>query len=217
MALDVKDVEKKMLDLEEAKAGINLERQYLTFQIGPEEYGVNILSVKEIIVFSPLTRIPMVPEYILGVMNVRGNVVPVVDLAPRFGMLSGDITKLSCIVIVEVGEGDDVSDIGIVVDSVEDVLDISQEQIEGAPGFGAKLRADYISGIGKLGERFVILLNINRVLDLDELSQFEKYRRSANLERIIARKKKELTDSKELRNESGENVQKGLVETGVHD
>jgi purine-binding chemotaxis protein CheW len=191
MTIQTDELEKTILDFEKAKAGMNLERQYLTFQIGPEEYGINILSVKEIIVYSSLTKIPMVPEYILGVMNVRGNVVPVVDLAPRFGMLSAEFTKLTCIVIVEIGEGEDVSDVGIVVDSVEDVLDISEDQIEGAPGFGAKLRADFIAGIGKIGERFVILLNINRVLDLDELSHFDRYKRSVHLERMISKKEHE--------------------------
>ncbi|MDH4201132.1 MAG: chemotaxis protein CheW [Spirochaetia bacterium] len=165
-----------------------MERQFLTFQIGPEEYGINILNVKEIIGFSSLTKIPLVPEYILGVMNVRGNVVPVIDLAPRFGMLTSDKTKLTCIVIVEIEGEDEANNIGIIVDSVEDVLDISENQVESAPGFGAKLRSDYISGIGKLGERFVILLQINRVLDLAELSRFDLYKRSVHVDRAIAKR-----------------------------
>lgn len=187
--MDAETLEKTITDLEEAKAsGFDMERQFLTFQIGPEEYGINILNVKEIIGYSVLTKIPMVPEYILGVMNVRGNVVPVVDLAPRFGMLSSDMSKLTCIIIVEIEEEDEISNVGIIVDSVEDVLDISEERVESAPGFGAKLRADYISGIANLGERFVILLQIERVLDMDELSRFDLYKRSAHIERALAKR-----------------------------
>ena len=188
MATETDFIQKTMMDLEEAKSGINMDRQFLTFQMGPEEYGINILNVKEIIGYSQVTKIPMVPEYVLGVMNVRGNVVPVVDLAPRFGSLTSPITKLTCIVIVEIEEGEDVTDIGILVDSVEDVVDISKEDVESAPGFGAKLRADFISGIGKIGDRFVILLNIDRVLDLNELSKFDQYKRSIHVERALAKK-----------------------------
>jgi purine-binding chemotaxis protein CheW len=139
----------------------------------------------------------MVPEYILGVMNVRGNVVPVVDLAPRFGMLTSQVTKLTCIVIVEIEEGEEVHSIGILVDSVEDVMDISADDVESAPGFGAKLRADFISGIGKIGERFVILLNINKVLDIAELSRFDQYKRSIHIERALLKKEhqKKIADS----------------------
>jgi purine-binding chemotaxis protein CheW len=197
MAEETELLQKTMMDLEEAKAGLNIERQFLTFQMGPEEYGINILNVKEIIGYSPVTKIPMVPEYILGVMNVRGNVVPVVDLAPRFGTIASPISKLTCIVIVEIEEGEDVIDIGILVDSVEDVVDISEEDVESAPGFGAKLRADFISGIGKIGERFVILLNINRVLDINELARFDQYKRSIHVERALAKRedKKHMTES----------------------
>jgi|GEM_PF-116215 len=188
MSNETEFLQKTMTDLEEARSGLNLERQFLTFQMGPEEYGINILNVKEIIGYSQVTKIPMVPEYILGVMNVRGNVVPVVDLAPRFGTIASPVTKLTCIVIVEIEEGEEVSDIGILVDSVEDVVDIASDDVESAPGFGAKLRADFISGIGKIGDRFVILLNINRVLDLNELSRFDQYRRSIHVERALAKK-----------------------------
>lgn len=187
MTVDTDLLQKTMMDLEEAKSGTNMERQFLTFQMGPEEYGINILNVKEIIGYSQVTKIPMVPEYILGVMNVRGNVVPVVDLAPRFGSIASPVTKLTCIVIVEIEEGEDISDIGILVDSVEDVVDISEDKVESAPGFGAKLRADFISGIGKIGERFVILLDITRVLDINELSRFDQYKRSIHVERALAK------------------------------
>ncbi|MDH4263273.1 MAG: chemotaxis protein CheW [Spirochaetia bacterium] len=197
MATETEFLEKTMMDLEEAKSGTNMDRQFLTFQMGPEEYGINILNVKEIIGYSQVTKIPMVPEYILGVMNVRGNVVPVVDLAPRFGSLTSPVTKLTCIVIVEIEEGEDVTDVGILVDSVEDVVDISKEDVESAPGFGAKLRADFISGIGKIGDRFVILLNIDRVLDLNELSRFDQYKRSIHIERALA-KKESLKNNEDL-------------------
>ncbi|MES0489802.1 MAG: chemotaxis protein CheW [Leptospirales bacterium] len=148
------------------------EEQYLTFQLGTEELGVSILSVKEIISFINITRVPMVPGYILGVINVRGNVVPVIDLGPRFGKKKSPITGLTCIIIVEIDDSESKHDIGIVVDSVEDVIDITEENMEAAPSFGANIRADYVAGIGKIGSRFIKLLHIDNVLDIGELSEF---------------------------------------------
>lgn len=156
------------------KAAGGEEKQYLTFQLGTEELGINILKIKEIISYSPVTRIPMSPKYILGVMNVRGNVVPVVDLGPRFGRLSSDISRLTCIIIVEIGSDEDsANDIGIVVDSVEDVIGINANQIEPPPSFGSKIPVDYIYGMGKVDERFIMLLNIENVLDVNDLADFE--------------------------------------------
>lgn len=159
----------------ELAAGIvSDEKQYLTFQLGNEELGINILNIKEIISYSPVTRIPMSPGYILGVMNVRGNVVPVVDLGPRFGRASSDISRLTCIIIVEVGADEDsATDIGIVVDSVEDVIGINPDKIEPPPSFGSKIPADYIYGMGKVAERFIMLLNIENVLEVNDLADFE--------------------------------------------
>lgn len=145
-------------------------RQYLTFTLGGEMFAVETLSVKEIIEFGQITTVPMMPPSIRGVINLRGAVVPVVDLACRFGRRSTDLTRRTCIVIVEVeGEGER-QDIGVIVDAVSEVLEIQASQIEPAPAFGARIRTDFIHGMGKLDGKFVIILNVNKVLSLDDLA-----------------------------------------------
>jgi len=196
MSAETETLEEKLENLEELKRNASVdERQFLTFQIGTEEFGVNILNIKEIITYTSMTRIPLVPEYIMGVMNVRGNVVPVLNLSPRFNMLTNENTRLTCIIIIELEEDDEIHEVGVRVDAVEDVISIRDNAIESAPDFGAKIRADFISGIGKVGERFVLLLNIESVLNLEELSRFDQYRRSVYLERAM--KKKEAEKMKE--------------------
>jgi len=146
------------------------QQQYLTFVLGGEMFAIGILCVKEIIEYGHLTVVPMMPECIRGVINLRGAVVPVVDLACRFGRRSTDLTRRTCIVIVEVeGEGER-QDIGVIVDAVSEVLEIQGSQIEPAPAFGARIRTDFIHGMGKLDGKFVIILNVNKVLSLDDLA-----------------------------------------------
>ncbi len=145
-------------------------RQYLTFLLGGEMYAVGILHVKEIIEFGNLTVVPMMPPFIRGVINLRGAVVPVIDLAARFGGKPGVPGRRTCIVIVEVTEGDAGHDIGIMVDAVSEVLEIPDSDIEPPPAFGAKIRADFIQGMGKVGPKFVILLAIDRVLSVEEIA-----------------------------------------------
>ncbi len=149
--------------------------QYLTFTLGGEMFAVGILCVKEIIEYGSLTEIPMMPAFIRGVINLRGAVVPVIDLAARFGGRPTEIGKRTCIVIVEIsdaGTADDVTrhDIGIIVDAVSEVLDIPAGEIEPPPTFGARIRSDFIFGMGKVAGKFVILLNIDRVLSVDEIA-----------------------------------------------
>ncbi len=144
--------------------------QYLTFQLSGEMYAVGILNVKEIIEYGQLTEIPMMPAFIRGVINLRGAVVPVVDLAARFGHTQSEIGKRTCIVIVEVRQEDSRHDLGIMVDAVSEVLEIPGSEIEPAPSFGAKIRADFIAGMGKVAGKFVILLDIQRVLSVDEMA-----------------------------------------------
>jgi purine-binding chemotaxis protein CheW len=149
------------------------EKQYLTFMLGGEMFSINILRIKEIIWYANLTEVPMMPACIRGVINLRGAVVPVMDLSSRFGKPSTPVTKSTCIVIVEVdapGEGDHQS-MGVVVDSVQAVLEIAASDIEPAPSFGARIRADFIEGIGKVNGKFVILLNVNNVLSTEEIGQ----------------------------------------------
>ena len=145
--------------------------QYLTFQLGGEMFAVGILNVKEIIEYGHLTEIPMMPAFIRGVINLRGAVVPVIDLAARFGGKTTEVSRRTCIVILEVADQDFRSDIGIMVDAVSEVLEIPASEIEPPPSFGAKIRADFIFGMGKVSGKFVIILNINNVLSVEEISR----------------------------------------------
>ena len=144
--------------------------QYLTFLLSGEMYAVGILNVKEIIEYGNLTEIPMMPAFIRGVINLRGAVVPVVDLSARFGHTQSEAGKRTCIVIVEVRQADNRHDLGIMVDAVSEVLEIPGSEIEPPPSFGAKIRADFIAGMGKVAGKFVILLDIQRVLSVDEMA-----------------------------------------------
>ena len=142
--------------------------QYLTFVLGGELFAIGILFVKEIIEYSNLTEVPMMPAAVRGVINLRGAVVPVTDLLIRFGKNSSAVTKRTCIVIVEVmGQGER-QDVGVVVDSVDSVLDIPASEIEPPPSFGAGIRTDFIRGMGKVNGKFVILLNVNHVLAVED-------------------------------------------------
>lgn len=146
------------------------EEQYLTFLLGGEMFAIGILGIKEIIEYGSLTTVPMMPSFIRGVINLRGAVVPVVDLSARFGRTASEITRRSCIVIIEAGTDDEKQDVGVVVDSVSEVLEIPASEIEPAPSFGSKIRAEFISGMGKVGGKFVIILDANRVLSVDEMA-----------------------------------------------
>lgn len=144
--------------------------QYLTFSLRNEMFGIGILSIKEILEYGRLTTVPMTPDFIRGVINLRGAVVPVVDLAARFNGKVSDITKRSCIVIIEVATEGGKLDIGVVVDAVSAVLEIPDTEIEPPPAFGAKVKTDFIRGMGKVEGSFVILLDVDRILSVDELT-----------------------------------------------
>lgn len=146
------------------------QAQYLTFVLGGEMFAIGILCVKEIIEYGNLTVVPMMPECVRGVINLRGAVVPVVDLACRFGRSASEVTRRTCIVIVEVDAEGQRQDVGVIVDAVSEVLDIRRDQIEPPPAFGARIRTDFIQGMGKVEGNFVIVLNANRVLSLDDLA-----------------------------------------------
>ena len=146
-------------------------QQYLVFKAGDEQFAVAISSIKEIIEYREVSSVPMMADYLRGVINLRGRVVPVIDLLVRFGRNSTEVSRRTCIVIMEVEYNDEKQDLGIVVDAVTAVLDIADSDIEPPPSFGAKLRSDFISGMGKIGEQFVIILNIAHVLSVEELSE----------------------------------------------
>ena len=144
--------------------------QFLTFMLGGEIFAIGILSVKEIIEYGGVTEVPMMPPCVRGVINLRGAVVPVMDLSARFGKPTTALTKRTCTVIVELDVGGGRQVVGVVVDAVNAVLDIPAAQIEPAPSFGARIRTDFIAGMGKVDGRFVILLSVDNVFSIDEVS-----------------------------------------------
>ena len=147
--------------------------QYLTFMLGGEVFAIGILRIKEIIEWGEITDVPMMPEFIRGVINLRGRVVPVVDLAARFGRGVTEVARRTCIVIVETLAEDATEghqDIGIMVDAVNEVVEIAATDIEPAPSFGARIRPEFISGMAKRKDRFIVVLDVSRVLSIDEMA-----------------------------------------------
>ena len=155
------------------KAMADREGKYLTFTLAEEDYGIGILKIKEIIGMMRITTVPQTPEFVRGVINLRGKVIPVIDLRLRFGMKEMDYTDRTCIVVVEIEGTSDTVMIGVVVDSVSEVLNIKGEEIEEAPTFGSKLNIDYILGMAKMEGGVKVLLDIDRVLKQDEVALLE--------------------------------------------
>ena len=143
-----------------AKAG-----KYLTFALGKEEYGIEILKVREIIGYMTITAVPQMPDYVKGIINLRGQVIPVVDLRSRFGMENKEITDQSCIIVVDIHQSDRSFFAGLVVDHVQEVLNIEDGNIDDAPQFGTDVNTDFLLGIGKAGSAIKLLLDIDRVLE----------------------------------------------------
>ena len=146
------------------------ESHYLTFMLRQEMFAIGILNIKEILEYGKLTSVPMMPAFIKGVINLRGSVVPVVDLSARFDNSPCHIGKRTCIVILEVTTEVGQQVIGVIVDAVSAVLDIPADNIEPAPAFGAQIRADFIEAMGKINDKFVIILNVANVLSVGELA-----------------------------------------------
>ncbi|NVM22050.1 MAG: purine-binding chemotaxis protein CheW [Desulfobacterales bacterium] len=149
------------------------EGKYLTFNMAEEEYGIGILKVKEIIGMMPITSVPRTPEFVKGVINLRGKVIPVIDLRLRFEIPSIDYTERTCIVVVEAERSSSQVQIGIVVDSVSEVLNIKANDIEETPTFGTKLDIEYILGMAKMEGGVKILLDIDKVLSGEETECLE--------------------------------------------
>ncbi len=159
---------------EAAGSGMDREGKYLTFSLGEEEYGIGILKVKEIIGMMRITPIPQTPEYVKGVINLRGKVIPVLDLRLRFGICAVAYTERTCIVVVDTASESERHHIGIVVDSVSEVINIRSADIEDTPAFGAEVDTEYILGMAKTGGGIKILLDIDRVLNPEELAFLER-------------------------------------------
>ena len=143
--------------------------QYLTFRLAGDDYAVGVLRVREIIEYAPPTRVPAAPPVIRGVINLRGSVVPVADLAVKFRLGAQPVTKRSCIVIVDARLGDEATVVGLVADAVSQVIDLAPADVEPAPGFGTRARAELLQGLGRVGGRFVMILDLDRVLSRDEM------------------------------------------------
>lgn len=150
------------------------EGKYLTFTLNEEDYGIGILKIKEIIGMMSITSVPQSPDFVKGVINLRGKVIPVVDLRLRFGMEKADYTERTCIIVVEIMGQTGTVNIGIVVDSVSEVMNIKGEDIESTPTFGAKLNTDYILGMAKMEGGVKILLDIDCVLSHGEIDMLGK-------------------------------------------
>jgi purine-binding chemotaxis protein CheW len=152
-------------------AGNGPPRQYLTFALGEEVFALDIRNVREIIQYGPTTTMPLMPSFVRGVINLRGAVVPVIDMQARFGRPSAKAGKKTCVVIYDAARDGERADIGLMVDAVSEVIEIEAGQIETPPNFGAAVRRDFILGMGKVKGRFVIILDPSKAFDVDELER----------------------------------------------
>jgi purine-binding chemotaxis protein CheW len=143
-------------------------QQYLAFTLAGGDYAVGILKVKEILQYEEITAVPSTPRSIRGVLNLRGSVVPVVDLVVKFGLPETPVTKRTCVLVVETALDGVATVMGVVADAVSEVIELGADDIEEPPAFGTRVKVDYLVGMGKVGKRFVLLLDIDRVLSADE-------------------------------------------------
>lgn len=143
--------------------------QFLTFGLGTDTFAIDVSKAKEILDFAEVTKVPQMPDYMTGVLNLRSSVIPVINTRLKFGMPDTDTTKDSCIIVVEVDVDGESVTVGIMADSVQEVLSIAPEQIEPPPRIGTKLNTDFIKGMGTLGKKFVIILDIDKVFSVEEL------------------------------------------------
>ena len=143
--------------------------QFLTFSLADDIFAIDVIKAKEVLDFSEVTRVPQTPDYMLGVINLRGSVVPVIDMRRKFKMNAADRTRNSCIVVVEVDVDGEAVTVGALADSVREVIDLKPSQIEPAPRIGTRLNTEFIKGMGNLDDRFVIILDIDKVFSIDDL------------------------------------------------
>ena len=144
--------------------------QYLTFSLGDEVFAMDIRSVREIIQYGSMTTVPLMPEFVRGVINLRGSVVPVIDLQSRFGRSRAQVGKKTCIIIFDATVDDEKVELGLLVDAVSEVIDIALAHIEQPPQFGTSIRRDFIHGMGKVGGEFIVILAPERALDINEMA-----------------------------------------------
>lgn len=147
--------------------------KYLTFKLDSEEYGIEILKIREIIGMIPITKVPRMPDFVKGVVNLRGKVIPIIDLRMKFGIEREDYTKLTCVIVVDVNVGQDHLLVGVVVDTVNEVMAFSAENLEPAPSYGGGLKTDFIRAMGKINGKVKILLDIDKILTQGELMNLQ--------------------------------------------
>jgi purine-binding chemotaxis protein CheW len=164
---------------EKNDVGAKLAGKYLTFKLADEEYGLEILKVQEIIQMQAVTKVPRTPEYMRGVINLRGKVIPVVDLRKKFNMDHTQDTDKTCIIVVQVVHTGSKVVMGTIIDEVKEVLDIKSENIEETPSFGSSINTDFILGIGKVGTTVKMLLDIDKVLSMGEITTMTKVAQSS--------------------------------------
>lgn len=159
---------------EESRVKEQEVKQYLTFMIAGEEYAISLLKVKEIIEYDTVTPVPKTPEWVRGVINLRGSVVPVIDLAVKFRLPASIAGRLTCIVITEVEFGGEATIIGVMADSVRQVIEVKPEDAEHLPTFGTRIKVDYLQGLAHSGKKFCMILNTEKVLSTDELLELSE-------------------------------------------
>ena len=155
-------------------AGINETVQYLTFKLADEIFALDVAKVREILEITTITKVPRTPDFMCGVINLRGSVVPVIDMRLKFGMSATERTVNTCIIVVEVQMEDEVIVLGALADSVQEVVEMEPEQIEAAPHIGTQLNTDFIKGMGKHDGHFIMILDIDRVFTTEELSSVQQ-------------------------------------------
>ncbi|HMA64062.1 MAG: chemotaxis protein CheW [Fibrobacterota bacterium] len=160
--------------IQDQTVGDKLAGKYLTFKLAMEEYGLEILKVQEIIQMQAVTRVPRTPDYVRGVINLRGKVIPVVDLRKKFFLDQCIDTEKTCIIVVQISNNDDVVVMGIIIDEVKEVLDIKATDIEETPSFGSNINTEFILGMGKVGGSVKILLDIDKILSTTELVNLQQ-------------------------------------------
>ena len=153
--------------------------QYLTFKLDDEVFALDITKVREVLDFTTVTKVPRTPDFMRGVINLRGSVVPVVDLRLKFGMTMTEKTVNTCIIITEVTVDNETTILGALADSVQEVMDLEPGQIEPAPKIGMRLKTEFIKGMGKQNERFIILLDIDKVFSSDDMTQVQSAQSNA--------------------------------------
>ena len=169
-----------------AEDEVNKTNQYLTFKLDSEVFGLAINKVREVLDFTTVTKVPQTPPYMRGVINLRGSVVPVMDLRLKFGMSSTQKTVNTCVIIAEIKMEGELIVLGALADSVQEVLDLHADQIEPPPRIGTRLRAEFIQGMGKHGDQFIILLDVDRVFTSHEISALQNVPLPAELEAALA-------------------------------